>query len=194
MDGYITIGTKLDTKDFEKEIKYVESQLDEIKDKLKQADMGFEVGDTQKLEMQYEKLSRKLSVLYQKQKDLNKSDMSGLKNSIKEVGNGISGVIHKVTKWGLAIFGVRSAYLAIRRATSLVSQSNEEIAGKLEGIQLFFASAFEPVVERIVNLVYKLLTYIEVNIIFFCTFVWMLCPKRLCVADGNRTFYDFNLV
>ena len=37
MDGYVEIGTKLDTKDFDAEIKYVESQLEEIEHKLKQA-------------------------------------------------------------------------------------------------------------------------------------------------------------
>ena len=48
MDGYVRIGTELDTKDFSAEIKYIESQLKEIEHKLKQADMGFEVGDTEK--------------------------------------------------------------------------------------------------------------------------------------------------
>ena len=66
MDGYVVIGTKVDTKSFDAQIDYIESQLQEIEDKLKQADMGFEVGDTMKLEAQYEKLSQKLSVLKQK--------------------------------------------------------------------------------------------------------------------------------
>ena len=61
MDGYVRIGTQVDTKDFDAEIKYIESQLDEIEHKLKQADMGFEVGDTQKLEAQYSKLIKHLN-------------------------------------------------------------------------------------------------------------------------------------
>ena len=66
MDGYVTIGTELDTKSFDKQIDYVKSQLDDIEDKLKKADMGFEVGDTKKLEAQYEKLTDKLRNLIKK--------------------------------------------------------------------------------------------------------------------------------
>ena len=65
MDGWLKIGTKLDTKDFDSQIDYIESQMQEIEYKLKQADMGFEVGDTVKLEAQYEKLSNKLTTLKQ---------------------------------------------------------------------------------------------------------------------------------
>jgi hypothetical protein len=63
MDGYVQIGTKLDTKDFDAEIKYVSGKLEEIEEKLKQADMGFEVGDTQKLEAQYSRLTKQLDRL-----------------------------------------------------------------------------------------------------------------------------------
>ena len=34
MDGYVTISTELDTKDFDAQIDYVQSQLDDIEDKL----------------------------------------------------------------------------------------------------------------------------------------------------------------
>ena len=57
MDGYVVIGTNIDTKSFDAQIAYIESQLQEIEDKLKQADMGFVVGDTMKIEAQYENLS-----------------------------------------------------------------------------------------------------------------------------------------
>lgn len=81
MDGYVTIGTKLDTKSFDAQIDYISSQLDEIESKLKQADMGFDVGDTQKLEAKYETLSTKLTTLTQKKKDFDKADLSNTKYS-----------------------------------------------------------------------------------------------------------------
>lgn len=161
MDGYVTIGTKLDTKSFDAQIDYVESQLQEIEDKLKQADMGFEVGDTMKLEAQYEKLSQKLSTLRQKQADLNKTDLSNIQKSIDNVGNSTSNVIKKVGKWALAIFSVRSAYMLVRRAVSTLSQYNEDLANKIQSIQLILASALEPIINRLVNLVYKLLYYLN---------------------------------
>ena len=161
VDGYVVIGTKLDTKSFDAQIDYVESQLQEIEDKLKQADMGFEVGDTMKLEAQYEKLSQKLSTLRQKQADLNKTDLSNIQKSIDNVGNSTSNVIKKVGKWALAIFGVRSAYMFVRQSASTLAQYNEKIASDLEYIRFALASSLQPVIEGLIQLVYKLLTYVN---------------------------------
>lgn len=161
MDGYVTIGTELDTKSFDAQIDYVESQLQEIEDKLKQADMGFEVGDTMKLEAQYEKLSQKLSTLKKKQADLNKTDLSNVQKSIDNVGNSTSNVIKKFAKWTLAIFGVRSAYMFVRQSASTLAQYNEKIASDLEYIRFALASSLQPVIEGLIQLVYKLLTYVN---------------------------------
>ena len=80
MDGWVKIGTELDTKSFDSQIEYVKSQMQEIEDKLLKADMGFEVGDTQKLEAQYEILVQKLGKLQQKQSDINNQGFSKVKN------------------------------------------------------------------------------------------------------------------
>lgn len=161
MDGWVTIGTELDTKSFDAQIDYVESQLQEIEDKLKQADMGFEVGDTMKLEAQYEKLTQKLSTLRQKQVDLNKTDLSNIQKSIDNVGNSTSNVIKKVAKWSLAIFGVRSAYMFVRQAASTLSQYNEKIGADLEYVRFALASSLQPIIEGLIQLVYKLLAYVN---------------------------------
>ena len=161
MDGYVQIGTKLDTKDFDAEIKYIESQLEEIEYKLKQADMGFEVGDTQKLEAQYSRLIKQLNRLQKKQADLNKTDLSNIQKSIDNVGKSTSNTIKKVGKWALAIFGVRSAYMFVRQAASTLAQYNDQIATDLEYIRFSLASSLQPVIEGLIQLVYKLLTYVN---------------------------------
>lgn len=161
MDGYVQIGTKLDTKDFDAEINYIESQLDEIEHKLKRADMGFEVGDTQKLEAQYSRLVKQLDRLQKKQADLNKTDLTEIQKNIDKVGNSVSKTISKVSKWALAVFGVRSAYIFVRQSASTLSQYNEQIASDLEYMQFALASMLQPVIEGLINLAYKLLTYIN---------------------------------
>lgn len=161
MDGYVTIGTKLDTADFDAEIRYVESQLEEIEYKLKQADMGLEVGDTTKLEAEYSKLSRKLSELVKKQKDLNTTDYSNLKNSIDNVGESVTNTIKKVGRWTLAIFGVRSAYMMVRQAMNTISQYDTQMASNIEYIRYALAMSLKPIIETIINLVVKLLQYIN---------------------------------
>ena len=161
MDGYVRIGTQVDTKDFDAEIKYIESQLDEIEHKLKQADMGFEVGDTQKLEAQYSKLIKQLDRLQKKQADLNKTDLTKAQKSIDKVGNSVSKTISKVGKWALAVFGVRSAYMFVRQSASTLAQYNEQIASDLDYMQFALASMLQPVIERLIQLAYKLLTYVN---------------------------------
>lgn len=161
MDGYVVIGTQLDTKSFEAQIDYVESQLQEIEYKLKQADMGFEVGDTQKLEAQYEKLVNQLDILRKKQADINKTDLSNIQSSIDKIGDSTSNVIKKVGKWALAVFGIRSAYMFVRNAMGTLSQYNEQIKADTEYISYALASMLQPVIETMIQLAYKLLTYIN---------------------------------
>lgn len=160
-DGYITIATEIDTTDFDAEITYIESQMQDIEDKLKKADMGFEVGDTQKLEAQYSRLSKQLVKLVNKQKELNGAGFSNLQRSIEKVGTSTQKVINKVGKWALAIFGIRTAYNAVRSAVSTLSQYNDQIKTDIEYITFAVASTLQPVIERLIQLVYKLLTYIN---------------------------------
>ena len=161
MDGYVTIGTELDTKSFDKQIDYVKSQLDDIEDKLKQANMGFEVGDTKKLEAQYEKLTQKLRNLIKKKEEFNKSGFSNIQNSIQGIGSGIEGVTKKITRWALAVFGIRTAMNFIRTSMSTLSQYNEQIGVDVDYIRYLLASTLQPVIENLIKLAYKLLAYVN---------------------------------
>ena len=160
MDGYVVIGTELNTKSFDAQIDYIEGQLQEIEHKLKQADMGFEVGDTQKLEAQYEKLVNQLDKLKRKQADVNKADLSIVNNSIEKMGNSVSKIIKKVARWGLAVFGVRSAYMAIRNAMSTISENDEQLKADIDYIKDALAYTLEPIVRRIVDLIKQLMFYV----------------------------------
>ena len=168
MDGKVVIGCDLNTKSFDAQIDYVESQMQEIEDKLKQADMGFEVGDTQKLEADYERLGIKLDNLRKKQTKLNqeqanmgKLDLSGVQEGLNNINNGIQGAVKKVARWGLALFGIRTAYNAIRGAMSTLSQYDTQMADNIEYIRYALASSLQPVIQTILNLVIKLLQYIN---------------------------------
>lgn len=161
MDGYVQIGTKLDTKDFDAEIKYIESQLKEIEHKLQQADMGFDVGDTQKLEAQYSRLTKQLDKLQRKQIDLNKTDLSNIQKNMDKIGDSVSKTITRVGKWALAIFGIRSAYNLLRQSASTLSQYNDQISADLQYMGFALASMLQPLIEGMIQLAYKLLTYIN---------------------------------
>lgn len=135
--------------------------MEEIENKLKKADMGFEVGDTQKLEAQYSKLARKLDSLNKKQQELNKSDLSNLRKNIDNVGNGISNTVSKIGKWALAVFAVSSAYGFVRNAMSTLTQYDDQMKSNLQYIQYALVSTLKPLIETILNLVVKLLQYVN---------------------------------
>ena len=168
MDGKVIIGCDLDTRSFDAQIDYIENQMQEIEDKLKQADMGFEVGDTQKLEANYEKLGIKLDSLRKKQAKLNqeqanmwKLDLSGVQTGIDNVNKGLTKTVKKVAKWGLAIFGVRSAYMAVRSAMNTISQYEDGMKNNIDYIKYALAYTLKPIVEWILNAVVKLLQYVN---------------------------------
>ena len=230
MDGWVKIGTELDTKPFDAQIKEVETQLEEIEHKLKQDEIeieidtktfdaqinyleeklnaleqDYEIGlivdnestdymlqyakeiettknklvdlknkkleleqtnflndkDIIKLEAQYEKLSQKLSILKTKQLELNKNDFSNVEKSIKNVGNKVDSVVKKVAKWGMAVFGIRTAYSLVQKAMNIISQSDDQVKADIEYISYALASTLKPIVDWLIKGVYTLLTYVN---------------------------------
>lgn len=159
MDGYVQIGTKLDTKDFDAEIKYIEHQLEEISTVLKDETIEYEFRI--KNEAEASRLAKQLDKLKQKQADLNKTDLSNIQKSIENIGNSTGKTIKKLGKWALGIFAIESAYGFVRQAMASVSEYNEQIASDVEYIRFAMASMLQPVIEGLIQLAYKLLTYVN---------------------------------
>lgn len=161
MDGQVVIGTKLDTKSFEKQIKEVEYQLEQLDYELSHAkELKLDSRTIKEYEAKAEKLTNQLVSLRKKQEDLNTTNLSGISSQLNNIGNSVSKVIKKVTRWGLAIFGIRSAYMFVRQAMSTLSQYNEQLGTDVEYIRFALATTLQPVIERIIQLVYTLLQYI----------------------------------
>lgn len=160
-DGSITIGTEVDTSQFDKQIAYVESQMREIEDKVKQADLGFEVGDVAKLDAQYEKLGISLTKLNEKKAKFLRQGFDSVKNSVDGVGESVRKTIKNIGRWALAVFGIRSAYLAVRSAMSVLSETNDELRADLDYIRFSIANALAPLVERLIGLAFVLLNAVN---------------------------------
>lgn len=167
MDGYVTIGTELDTKEFDAQMKYIERKMLDIEDKLKQADMGFEVGDTEKLEAEYEKLGNQLLGLKEKQEKYNQSireaQMAGfnkIKESVDGVGNSLQKVTKRIAKMALAVFGIRSAFMFVRSAINTIAGDDEQLKADIDYMKSAIAYTLEPVVRGIVNLAKQLMFYV----------------------------------
>lgn len=193
MNGEVIIGVDLKTKKFDKQIDYVEKRMEEIEHLLKQTDLGYEVGDTAKLEAEYERLSNQLITLNERKqkafadsemvknfnsgiqttndkiKELDnsldnvsqKKDFSTINQQINSIGNGIENATKKVTRWALAIFGIRGAINFVRNSMGILSQYNEQMGVNIEYIRYLLASTLQPVIENLIQLAYKLLAYVN---------------------------------
>jgi len=158
-DGTVIISTELDTKDFDRQIKLLENKLENLEDEYNAFKelKPFEGQDEElaKISKEIIRTKKELRQLNQEKKDFTK--ISGFEG----IGNSISGLIRKTAKWGLAIFGVRSAYSFVRRSLSTISQYNEQIATDIQYINYAIATTLEPLIKGIIDLVYKLLAYVN---------------------------------
>lgn len=228
-DGWVVIGTDVDSKEFDKEIKKlqkesekfakeeeqllnkkakleldtsktmnelskVDKKMDAINKKMasmKENNLSQNLesnADYQKLVSQSELLDIKAQEYYDKL-NLQKSSLSdinqklienasnqnkvntkleeaqaksmGLHLNFDNVGKSLMDNVKKVGKWAAAVFSLRSAYSAIRQATSLISQYNDGINNKLYTMKMVFATALEPLITRIVNLFWKMMSYVN---------------------------------
>ena len=159
-EGEIIIQATIGTKNFDRQIKYIEERMLEIEHLLEQADKGYEVGDTLKLEAEYEKLGNQLGNLIAKRNELENPITPTIQDNLKGIEASLGGIIKKVGKWALAVFSVRSAYSLVRGAISTLSQTDDGLATRIEYIRWAIATTLKPVIEWVINAVYKLLSLI----------------------------------
>ena len=148
MDGYLVIDTQLNTKTFDRQIAEVEYQLEQLDYELsKKKELNLDSRTIKEYETKAEKLNNQLVDLRKRQEKLND------KNTFGNIANSTEGIIKKITKWGLALFSIRSAYSFIRRSVSLLSESDEQLSTDIEYIRWALANSIKPIIEFIVSLV-----------------------------------------
>ena len=89
------------------------------------------------------------------------SEVDRMKESFKNVGRSIQNSIKSVARLALGIFGIRSAFMFLRRASSDLASYDQQYATNLEYIRYALTQMIAPVLQWIVNLAAKLLGYIN---------------------------------
>ena len=164
MDGYLTIGTDIEADSFDAQIRQIEEKLNDIKSSLKMAEEDktlFGSREVINMEAEVEKLTSKLNKLKKKQNENNGNMFDGIKEQIDSIGKSTTNTIKKIGKWALAVFSLRTAYGAVSKVINLVSRYNEQIGTDLEYMQYAIATGFQTIVQGLVNVMYKLLIYIN---------------------------------
>lgn len=89
------------------------------------------------------------------------ADTDKLKQSFNSVGSSIQNSIKSVARLALGIFGIRSAFMALRRASSDLAGYDKQYAANLEYIRYALTQAIAPVLRWIVQMAATLLGYIN---------------------------------
>lgn len=87
--------------------------------------------------------------------------LDDIKQNIGNISKSMNSTIRQVFRWTIAIFSLRSAYSAVTKIINLVSRYNQQIGTDLEYMQYAIATGFQSIVQGIVNVMYKLLIYIN---------------------------------
>lgn len=162
MDGYITIGTKLDTKEFDAQIKNVEGKIEDLEKQELYFQREGMTGELQDVQTELEKTKNKLiSLKQQKDKATQPSGIVGMSDAFKTVNSSLQNAVSKATRLALGIFGIRSAYMALRRASSDLANYDKQYAANIEYIRYALTQMIAPVLKYIVSLAATLLNYIN---------------------------------
>ena len=89
------------------------------------------------------------------------ADVDKLKSSFNSVGSSIQKSIKSVARLALGVLGVRSAFLALRRASSDLATYDKQYAANIEYIRYALTQAIAPVLRWIVQMAATLLGYLN---------------------------------
>lgn len=154
MDGWITIGTKIDNKNFDKQIDALETKIEraekdmEIAIKNKNPEVAKQIG------IDIEKMKNKLVSLKKQQDKVNSQGFD-------KFGNSVESSIKKVGRLVLGVFSIASAYRFVSQASGTLAQYDKQYASNLEYIRFALAQGIAPVLRYLVNLAGKLLSYLN---------------------------------
>lgn len=142
------------------QLSYIESQINDITDKIRRIDTGFETGDVLKLEAQLEKLRQQ----YQKLSEV--EDEVGFKGTtaFNNMQKGINKVTSKMKRFAFSLFSIRSIYSLLSRASSAYMSQDTALANKLQAVWIGLGAILEPVISAIANTLIKAVKYINIFI------------------------------
>ena len=120
---------------------------------------------TEEMKTKYQEINDKVAEYKQKiesvklQKQV--ADVDKLKSSFNSVGSSIQNSIKSVARLALGVLGVRSAFMALRRASSDLAGYDKQYAANIEYIRFALTQAIAPVLRWIVQMAATLLGYLN---------------------------------
>ena len=156
VDGKLVIGTEINNKQFEAQVKVLERKLNDIESSLKMASEDktlFSTREIEEMEAEAEKLRNKLIQI-----------RGGVEDAGDESSKRFKKGINSLKKFGLSLFSIRSIYSLVSKASSAWLSQDTELANKLQSVWVGLGSFLAPALEYISDIMLKLLGYFNVFI------------------------------
>ena len=193
-----------------KQQEYLKSKIEDLKYLLSQADMGFEVGDTLKIEADIEKLENRLRKLQSQGQNTGKETSSAfdkIKAKIKSAGTHLAGLggkfknalsgsknlgktftstfnngIKSIKRFAMGLLSVRTAFSMVSRAMQSYLSYDTQLSNSIQNCWNVLGSLLAPILEFVISLFSKAVSYVN-------AFVEALTGINL-VARANKKALD----
>ena len=172
--GDFSFVTPQGTVDFSNEYKDVEREIQKANtDLVKQTEIINSQGGSidknraklESMKQQHDEISQKVSEYKQKIESVKLQQQTAqidkMKESFNSVGSSIQSTVKHVARLALGVFGIRSAFMFLRQASSSLAGYDKQYATNLEYIRYALTQAIAPVLQWIVRLAATLLGYIN---------------------------------
>lgn len=193
-----------------KQQEYLKSKIEDLKYLLSQADMGFEVGDTLKIEADIEKLENRLRKLQSQGQNTGKEISSAfdkIKAKIKSAGTHLAGLggkfknalsgsknlgktftstfnngIKSIKRFAMGLLSVRTAVSMVSKAMQSYLSYDTQLSNSIQNCWNVLGSLLAPILEFVISLFSKAVSYVN-------AFVEALTGINL-VARANKKALD----
>ena len=171
---------------------YLRTKIEDLKDLLAKADMGFEVGDTMKIEADIEKLENRLRKLQSQGQNTGKETSGAfdkIKAKVKSAGTHLAGlggkfknVLTSIKRFAMGLLSVRTAVSMVSKAMQSYLSYDTQLSDSIQNCWNVLGSLLAPVLEFVVSLFSKAVSYVN-------AFVQALTGINL-VARANKKAID----
>ena len=189
---------------------YLRTKIEDLKDLLAKADMGFEVGDTMKIEADIERLENRLRKLQSQGQNTGKETSSAfdkIKAKIKSAGTHLAGLggkfknalsgsknlgktftstfnngIKSIKRFAMGLLSVRTAVSMVSKAMQSYLSYDIQLSNSIQNCWNVLGSLLAPILEFVISLFSKAVSYVN-------AFVEALTGINL-VARANKKALD----
>lgn len=143
-----------------REIASATAEQSKLKKRVEATNIAYNrsVTSTEGIKRKIEEINIKKQVNEAKKLEQNINDTT---KTSKSFGDSIGSAIKKVARLTLGIFGIRSAYNLVRRASSTLAQYDKEYSNNLEYIRYVLAQTLAPIIQWIMNMLQTVLGYVN---------------------------------